>query len=173
MISLIPIIASLLALITALILAIVVNRKPRGSKEMIKFADFIHKGAMAFLNIEYKYLAFFIVIIAIILYFVRGTQFCMAFIFGAALSALSGNLGMRIATTANSRTTEACKKDMNSGLKVALFSGSVMSLTVVGLGLLGTLLLYNIFADVNVLFGYGFGASTIALFARVGGGIYT
>jgi len=97
----------------------------------------------------------------------------IAFVIGAIFSAVTGNIGMRMATMANSRTAEGTKKNINKGLSIAFSSGAVMGMCVVGLGVLGVFMLYIIFNDPSILFGFGFGASSIALFARVGGGIYT
>ncbi|MCK4522332.1 MAG: sodium-translocating pyrophosphatase, partial [Nanoarchaeota archaeon] len=144
-----------------------------GTEKMRELSLFIHKGALAFLHKEYQVLTVFVIIVALVLYFFIGKNIMIAFIIGAIFSALAGNIGMRIATLANARTAEAAKKSLNNGLKVAFSSGSVMGLTVVGLGLAGVTVLYLIFKDPNIIYGFGFGASSTALFARVGGGIYT
>ncbi|MDD5032051.1 MAG: sodium-translocating pyrophosphatase [Patescibacteria group bacterium] len=140
-----------------------------------EISGYIHEGAMAFLNKEYRILGVFILVVALILWFTPGlsgnTAIC--FVAGAAFSILAGNIGMRIATAANVRTAEAAKESISKGLGVAFSSGSVMGLSVVGLGLLGVSLAYYIFKNPNVIYGFGFGASSVALFARVGGGIYT
>ncbi len=176
----------LLSIVIALIFAMYVKKKDQGEGLMVEIAGYIRHGAMTFLNAEYKYLSIYIVVVAILLYigslFSKGISAYtwIAFVFGAILSALAGNVGMRIATLANVRTAKAVETDTSSGLKVAFSSGAVMGLTVVGLGLAGVSALYIIFKDIvntvelsNILFGFGFGASSIALFARVGGGIYT
>jgi K(+)-stimulated pyrophosphate-energized sodium pump len=178
--------SSILALVVASLFALWVSKRSRGSQEMREFSDAIHNGAMTFLGQEYKYLSIFMVIMAIVLLSLYswtegpwyGLEMVSCFLFGAILSALTGNIGMRIATVANSRSTQACRKDIGSGLNVALRAGAVMGLCVVGLGLLGISIIYygldlDPQGEINVLFGYGFGASSIALFARVGGGIYT
>jgi len=150
-----------------------VIKKSLGNKKMQELSTLIHKGAMTFLNKEYIILTVFIVIVAVALYFFIGQNISIAFVIGAVFSALAGNIGMRIATKSNSRAAEGSKKSLNEGLTIAFSSGTVMGLTVVGLGLLGVTLLYLIFNDPNIIYGFGFGASSIALFARVGGGIYT
>jgi K(+)-stimulated pyrophosphate-energized sodium pump len=144
-----------------------------GNEKMEELSDLIHKGAMTFLNKEYTILVIFVIIVTAALYFFIGQNISIAFVIGAIFSALAGNIGMRIATKANSRTAEGSKKSLDEGLKIAFSSGTVMGLTVVGLGLLGIILLYLIFNDPSIIYGFGFGASSIALFARVGGGIYT
>lgn len=169
----IPIITSIVALIFAGILAYIIRRRKVENQKAGEISQAIHKGAMAFLNKEYKILIFFVVIVGLVLYFLLSPNIAWAFIFGAIFSALAGNIGMRIATLSNVRTAEAAKKNIRSGLNVAFNSGSVMGMTVVGLGLLGVSVLYLLFGDPQIIYGFGFGASAIALFARVGGGIYT
>jgi len=169
----IPVFVSLVALIFAGILAYMIRRRKVENQKAKEISQAIHKGAMAFLNKEYKILIIFVIIVGLILYFLLDPKIAWAFIFGAIFSALAGNIGMRIATLSNVRTAEAAKKNIRSGLNVAFNSGSVMGMTVVGLGLLGVSVLYLIFGDPQIIYGFGFGASAIALFARVGGGIYT
>ena len=168
----IPIIA-VLALLFALVKAIGIKRKEVGTEKMKELSNMIYKGAMAFLNAEYRILIFFVIIVFFVLAFFISFNIAVTFVIGALFSALAGNIGMRIATSANARTAFAAKKNIKDGLKVAFSSGSVMGMTVVGLGLLGVFILYKIYNDPNIIFGFGFGASSIALFARVGGGIYT
>ncbi len=138
-----------------------------------RIASYIHRGALTYLNKQYQILIVFVLVVASLLYLLYGIGFAAAFVLGALLSGISGNVGMRIATTANVRTTQACEKSITEGFKLAFSSGSVMSLTVVGLGVLGITLIYWLTGNVNLGFAFGFGASSIALFARVGGGIYT
>jgi len=179
-------IAGILALIFAAFLRSRVASQDPGSKEMRDIAGAIREGAMAFLSREYRYLAAFVVVVALIM-FIAGyispggmrPETAIAFILGALASALAGFIGMTTATTANSRTTQAAKKGTVSALDVAFSGGAVMGMTVVGLGLAGLGLVYFLFGDVSdpasmgVVNGFAFGASSIALFARVGGGIYT
>ena len=169
---LIPIIA-VLALLFALVKAIGIQRKEIGTEKMKELSKIIYKGSMAFLNAEYRILIFFVIIVFFILGYFISFNIAVTFVIGALFSALAGNIGMRIATSANARTAFAAKKNIKDGLQVAFASGSVMGMTVVGLGLLGVYVLYKIYNDPNIIFGFGFGASSIALFARVGGGIYT
>ncbi|MAF24010.1 sodium-translocating pyrophosphatase, partial [bacterium] len=140
-----------------------------------EIAGFINRGAMVFLKKEYRILAVFIFIVTLLLWLLPGLGGSMAltFIAGALFSIAAGNIGMRIATMANVRTAEAAKSSLFKGLHVAFTSGSVMGLSVVGLGLLGVSIFYLIFKDPQIIYGFGFGASSVALFARVGGGIYT
>ena len=169
------IIIAVLALIFAFVKAKFVKRADAGTPKMKELSEIIQKGAMAFLSKEYKILVYFVIIIFLVLGFVPslGWTLAIAFVIGAFFSALAGNIGKRIATSANARTAQAASKSINHGLSVAFSSGTVMGMTVVGLGLLGVSVLYLIFGDPTIIYGFGFGASSIALFARVGGGIYT
>jgi len=169
----ISIIISFVALFFAGILAYGIQRRKVENEKVKEISQAIHRGAMAFLNKEYKVLFIFIVVVGVILYFLIGHNIAWAFLCGAILSALAGNIGMRVATLSNARTAEAAKRSLKHGLKIAFNSGSVMGMTVVGLGLLGVSVLYLVFEDAQIIYGFGFGASAIALFARVGGSIYT
>lgn len=174
---------AILALVYTVFLSLNVKKQKAGTDRMQEIAGYIREGAMAFLHREYKILSFFVIIVAVILYFAlgpdKGPNTAYAFVLGAIISALAGNIGMRIATHAAVRTTQAARKNLNSALRVAFKSGSVMGLSVVGLGLLGLILLFLVFgvetnmAALDWILGFSFGASSIALFARVGGGIYT
>ncbi|MFA7662443.1 MAG: sodium-translocating pyrophosphatase [Patescibacteria group bacterium] len=168
-----PIIVSLLGLVAAGILTWQIKKEKVESEEAQKIASYIREGAMAFLKKEYKVIAVFIAVVAILLAIFLSWKLSVAFLSGALLSALAGNVGMRIATISNVRTATAAKRSLHDGLRVAFSSGSIMGLSVVSLGLLGVALLYWIFKDPAIIYGFGFGASSIALFARVGGGIYT
>ena len=141
---------------------------------MQEIAAAIAEGASAFLRAEYKILAIFIVVLFVLItiFIDFGTAVC--FVIGACFSILAGFFGMRVATKANVRTANAAlTSGMNKALSVAFSGGSVMGMCVVGLGLLGCSLIYIITGNYNILFGFSLGASSIALFARVGGGIYT
>ncbi len=156
-----------------------ITGKPSGNKTMQGIAEQIHVGAMAFLRREYKILAIFAVAIFALLYIFLGTEMAVSYILGASFSALAGWVGMKIATKANVRTADAARTRIGGALRIAFSSGAVMGLTVVTLGLLGIFSLawgFGVFDNpelVPMIFGFSFGASTIALFARVGGGIYT
>ena len=173
--GLIPWVSSAVAILFALYLAITIRRKPAGDEKMVEISKLIHHGALTYLNKQYRVLIVFIVAVSVVLFLVlpNGWKSVVSFLLGAFFSALTGNIGMRVATAANSRTAEACKSNINSGLRVAFSSGSVMGLTVVGVGLLGVSILYAAFKNPEILYSFGFGASSIALFARVGGGIFT
>ncbi|MBY5959908.1 sodium-translocating pyrophosphatase [Membranicola marinus] len=164
-----------------------VSKQEVGTDLMARIAKNIADGAMAFLKAEYRVLAIFVVIVAGLLLY-SGTVsegshplIALSFVFGAICSALAGFIGMRVATKANVRTTHAARTGLGRALEVAFAGGSVMGLAVVGLGLIGLGVLYIVYSSmgwepakvIQVLTGFSFGASSIALFARVGGGIYT
>lgn len=151
-----------------------------GDSTMQEIASAIQEGAKAFLNKEYTYLAVFVGVVAALIAATLAWQTALCFLFGAAASAAAGYLGMYIAVRSNVRTAAAASRSLNDGLRVAFGSGSIMGMAVVGFSLLGLTFLYLIFNDsdniaqtVQYLTGFGFGASSIALFARVGGGIFT
>ncbi len=162
-----------LALIFAYYQASRVLREDPGNERMQELSNFIHEGAMAFLRREYRVIAIFIVVMFFILGFVINWLTGLCFVVGGLFSVLSGYIGMSVATRANARTTNAARSSMNKALNIAFSGGSVMGMSVVGLGLLGLGVLYMIFKDPDIITGYSLGASSIALFARVGGGIYT
>ncbi len=165
--------AAILSLLFVVLLNFKINRAPNGSAKMMEIASAIREGATAYLKRQYRILAIFAVIVTIALYLFINWQTAVSFFCGAFISALSGFIGMRAATKANVKTTEAAKTSLGAALKIAFNSGAIMGFTVVGLGLLGVSILYLIFKDPNYIFGFSLGASSIALFARVGGGIYT
>jgi len=176
---LIAVISGLLGLLVAGILARYVLRQPEGSPRVVEISKAIREGATAFLGREYRVLAIIIVVIVIVMGVVPGLGWLvsLAFIFGALCSGLAGFTGMSIAVRANSRTTTAAQKGLSHGLKVSFRAGSVMGLCVVSIGLLGLSILYLAFHNhpdfIELIPGFGFGASLVAVFARLGGGIYT
>ncbi len=165
--------AGVLGLAYAGVLAFQIKKVKIKEEKVGEIASYIHEGAMAFLNKEYKILSVFVLVVMVVMGFGLGWSQAGCFILGAIVSALAGNIGMRIATLANSRTAEAVKDNIFAGLKVAFSSGSVMGLSVTGLSLVTIGALYYFIGDPNVIYSFGFGASSVALFARVGGGIYT
>jgi len=140
---------------------------------MKEIAQHIRVGAMAFLKREYKMLVPFIVLVFAVLWWKIGLETGICFLSGAICSIIAGFIGMKVATNANVRTANAAKEGQNKALGIAFSGGAVMGMTVVGLGILGVSILYLIFNDITMVTGFGLGASSIALFARVGGGIYT
>lgn len=168
-----------LGLVIAYFLARFVLSQEEGNARVQEIAAAIKEGALAFLGREYRVLAVFVAIVTLVLLFVPalGWKVALAFVFGAICSGLAGYVGMTIAVRANSRTAAAAARSLNHGLKVSFRAGSVMGMTVVAIGLLGLSLLYFAFSEdpsfLAIIPGYGFGASSVAIFARVGGGIYT
>ena len=162
-----------IAFLTSLALSFYLSKKKDGTKAMKEISRAIQRGAITFLNKQYRALVVFVAIFSIILLLAFSWKSTLSFILGSLFSALAGNLGMRIATKANAKTAFACSKSKEKGLKLAFFSGCVMSFLVCGLSLFGLTVLFYLFKDQSVLFSFGFGASSIALFARVAGGIYT
>ncbi len=168
-----------------------VSSQDAGTDKMKKIAEHIAEGAMAFLKAEYKVLIIFVVCVAVLLGITADSQTSsplvgVSFVLGAFSSALAGFIGMRVATKANVRTTNAARTSLGKALEVAFTGGSVMGMGVVGIGVLGLSVLFIIYAKIfgvdsqaglnqviTVITGFSFGASSIALFARVGGGIYT
>ncbi|EOD00762.1 sodium-translocating pyrophosphatase [Caldisalinibacter kiritimatiensis] len=167
-------IAGIIALLFAYYKANKIGKVDVGTERMKEISSYIQEGAMAFLSREYKTLIVFVAILFVVLGFGIDWNTAFCFLVGATFSALAGFFGMRVATKANVRTANAAKESgMNKALDVAFSGGAVMGMSVVGLGLLGVGALYLIFKDAAVVTGFGLGASSIALFGRVGGGIYT
>lgn len=151
-----------------------IGKASAGNDRMKEISGYIHEGAMAFLYREYKYLAAFILVVAIIISMFLSVSTAVCFIGGALFSICAGYLGMTVATKANVRTAEAARHGMSEALKIAFSGGAVMGLGVVGLGIAGVTIAYFVFdRNIDIVTGFGLGASSIALFARVGGGIYT
>lgn len=175
-------IAGVIALLFAFYLVSKVNKVDAGNKTMTEIANAIHEGAMAFLKREYSTLVIFVIALAAVIV-IAGSMTtgqdsmqpatAIAFIAGAICSVLAGFIGMNIATKANVRTANAAQESANKALEVAFSGGAVMGMSVVGLGLLGLGIINIIFDNPQVVNGFALGASSIALFGRVGGGIYT
>jgi K(+)-stimulated pyrophosphate-energized sodium pump len=175
-------ITGILALIFSGHLTRFVLRQSPGTEKMQEISRATREGAMAYLKRQYRVIAIFVIVLAIIISIGISPYSAAVFVLGALLSASAGFIGMDIATKANCRTAEAARKSLNSGLRVAFSSGAVMGLTVVSLGLIGLVVAYYVLnliykGDTSLvtetIAGFGLGASSIALFARVGGGIYT
>ncbi len=168
-------ILGIVALIFAAALASKVNRQDAGTERMKEIAASISEGAQAFLTAEYKILIFFVIVLFVLIGVGIGNWVtAVCFVVGAVFSTLAGYFGMSVATKANVRTANAAKESgMNRALSIAFSGGAVMGMCVAGLGVLGVSTIYLITGNVDVLSGFSLGASSIALFARVGGGIYT
>ncbi len=173
------VLSGVLALGIAVAMAFYVLKQSQGSQKVREISAAIKEGALAFLGREYRVLAVFVVLVAIVLGVVPalGWLVALAFVFGAICSGLAGFIGMSIAIRANSRTVAATQQSLNHGLRVSFRSGAVMGMCVVGIGILGLSILYFAFGNnpdfLKIIPGFGFGASSVAIFARVGGGIYT
>ena len=184
--------AGILALLFALVKSAWIGKQDAGSDVMQTIAGHIHEGAMAFLAREYRILAFFVIVVALSLGFGNRSLpnshwlIGISFAIGAICSGLAGFFGMKVATRANVRTTQAARTSLNKALNVAFSGGTVMGMCVVGLAVTGLGALFIVYAKafigadgwtigrvLQVLSGFSLGASSIALFARVGGGIYT
>ena len=163
-----------LGLVMALLMYRYVKAQPAGSAAMLEISDQIHTGAMAFLRKEYSILVWFVIIVAILLGAAIHPLTALAFVAGGLCSMLAGFFGMKAATRANVRTANAAReRGRDRALAVAFYGGSVMGLTIASLGLLGLGLVFLLFREPIIINGFAMGASSIALFARVGGGIYT
>ncbi|MDO4572949.1 MAG: sodium/proton-translocating pyrophosphatase, partial [Clostridia bacterium] len=168
-------IAGILALLFALLKAAGINRRDPGSERMQGIARAIADGASAFLWSEYRILAVFVAVLFVCIGFGLGSwATALAFLCGALFSVLAGFIGMKVATRANVRTASAAQSGgMKGALSVAFSGGTVMGMCVTGLGLIGCAVFYILTKNTGVLTGFSLGASGVALFARVGGGIYT
>src|SRR5665648_695373 len=166
--------SGVIALIFAVFLSLRVMKEKPGNELMIEIANMIEQGAMTFLKREYSVLVFFIIIVSLVLGWVRSPITSLSFVIGAICSGLAGFTGMKIATKANSRTAHAAMEGgITKALKVAFSGGAVMGMSVAGFGLLGLGTLYYFIREPEIINGFALGASSVALFARVGGGIFT
>ena len=165
----------IIALLFAAMLASKVGRQPAGTDRMKEIAGAISEGAKAFLTAEYKILIFFVAVLFVLIGVGIGNWItAVCFVVGALFSTLAGYFGMTVATKANVRTANAAKESgMNKALSIAFSGGAVMGMCVAGLGVFGVSAIYIFTGNADILFGFSLGASSIALFARVGGGIYT
>ncbi|MFO8060378.1 MAG: sodium-translocating pyrophosphatase [Bacillota bacterium] len=168
-----PIVVGVLGLLFAFSVFRSVARAPAGTDKMKEIAAAIQQGAMVFLQREYRALVVFALVVAAVLWWQISMQTALAFVLGAIFSALAGYLGMRAATMANVRTTEAARSSQAGALRIAFSGGVVMGVSVASLGLIGLGFLYIVYRTPDIINGFALGASSIALFARVGGGIYT
>ena len=166
-------VAGIVALIFAFVLSSRIEKADVGNDRMKEIASYIQEGAMAFLTREYRSLAIFVLVLFLVLTFLINWQTAVCFLVGGLFSAATGYFGMKVATKANVRTANGARQGMNKALGIAFSGGAVMGMSVVGFGVLGLGILYIVFKDANIVTGFSLGASSIALFARVGGGIYT
>ncbi|MCB1739227.1 MAG: sodium/proton-translocating pyrophosphatase, partial [Gammaproteobacteria bacterium] len=176
--SVLPIILGIVGLLYAYYIFGKVKQYPEGNERVRAIGDQIHLGAMVFMRTEYRFLLWFCIVVGLLVAFGVSGWTALAFVIGACCSAAAGWIGMSTATRANVRTTTAAaERGAAEALTVAFFGGSIMGLAVASLGLLGLGVLYAIFggdpATAETIHGFGMGASSVALFSRVGGGIFT
>jgi K(+)-stimulated pyrophosphate-energized sodium pump len=165
--------ASLLALAFVTYFSSQIMKESSGTSRMKRISDAIKEGSMAYLKRQYTTLAIFVSALTIILAIVFGYKLAFAYLIGSIFSVLAGFIGMNVAIRANVRTANAARKSLKKALPIAFKGGAVMGFCVVGLGLLGIIIFYYLYGDPSLVLGFSFGASSVALFARVGGGIYT
>jgi len=161
------------SILVAIYLYFYINRQSSGTAKMQEISDAIQEGARAFLKVEFKYLAVFVAVVAVVLAIFLSPLMGVAYIFGSICSALAGFLGMTVALKANVKSANAAKQGLNKAFPIAFRGGAVMGLAVVGLALLGISVVYTLTGDPELVLGFSFGASAMALFAKIGGGIYT
>ncbi len=173
-------ITAVASILIAIYLYFYINKQSSGTDKMQEIADAIQEGARAFLKVEFKYLSVFVAVMAVILTFVPmvadiglSSLMGVAFVFGSICSAVAGVLGMTVALKANVKSANAAKEGLNKAFPIAFRGGAVMGLAVVGLALLGLSVVYALTGDPQIVLGFSFGASAMALFAKIGGGIYT
>lgn len=170
---LISLLAGLTSTAFAFYLFFYIGRQESGSTKMREISAAIREGAMAFLKREYYTLTFFVAVMALILAVFLNYNTALAYVFGSICSALAGLLGMDVALKANVKTANAAKRGLVKAFLTAFYGGAVMGLSVVGLALTGISILYYVYRDPNIILGFSLGASSLALFAKAGGGIYT
>ncbi|MBI4095665.1 MAG: sodium/proton-translocating pyrophosphatase, partial [DPANN group archaeon] len=165
--------AGVLALLFAGFLLAYVLKKPAGTKKMQEISGAVREGAMAYLSRQYKTITIVAIPVVVILGWLINIPTAVTFVIGAVSSALAGYIGMSSAVRSNVRVSAAAQRSLQEALVLAFRGGAITGLAVVGLGILGVTLLYQFYNSVSLIIGYGFGASLISLFARVGGGIFT
>ncbi|MCK5317733.1 MAG: sodium/proton-translocating pyrophosphatase, partial [Anaerolineales bacterium] len=167
-------VSSIVSIALGLYLFQYVINKDAGTDRMKQIAGWIQEGSRSFLKTEYKYLSIFVAIMAIALYIFLGVKIALTYVFGTVFSAIAGVIGMEIAVKANVRTANAAKKGgLIEAFAIAFRGGAVMGLMVVGLALLGISIIYWLTGDPEIILGMSIGASTLTLFMKAGGGIYT
>jgi len=176
--TLLPPLLGALGLAAAFVIYLLVMKYPDGEDKVKKIGDQIHKGALAFMKTEYTYLLGFIAVLFVLVFLALGVKTAIALLVGAACSATAGFIGMYSATKANVRTATAAQKEgAAAALSVSFYGGSIMGLCVASLGLLGLGILFHFFSGssepAQSIVCFGMGASVVALFSRVGGGIFT
>ena len=166
-------ITAVVSVLVAIYLYFYINKQSSGTAKMQEISSAIEEGARAFLKVEFKYLGAFVAVVAVVLAVFLDPIMGVAYVFGSICSAIAGVLGMTVALKANVRSANAAKEGLNKAFPIAFRGGAVMGLAVVGLALLGLSLVYAVTGDPEIVLGFSFGASAMALFAKIGGGIYT
>ncbi|PVX23632.1 MAG: sodium-translocating pyrophosphatase, partial [Candidatus Bathyarchaeum sp.] len=166
-------ITAAVSVLVAIYLYFYINKQSSGTAKMQEISNAIEEGARAFLTVEFKYLGAFVAVVAVVLAIFLNPIMAVAYVFGSVCSAIAGVLGMTVALKANVRSANAAKEGLNKAFPIAFRGGAVMGLAVVGLALLGLSLVYALTGDPELVLGFSFGASAMALFAKIGGGIYT
>ena len=166
-------ITAAISILVAIYLYFYINKQSSGTEKMQEISNAIQDGARAFLKVEFKYLTVFVIVVAAVLAIFLSPIMALAYIFGSVCSALAGYLGMTVALKANVKSAHAAKEGLNKAFPIAFRGGAVMGLAVVGLALIGISVVYSLTGDPNTVLGFSFGASAMALFAKIGGGIYT
>ena len=171
--EILTLILGFISVVVAIYLYKWVEKQPNESKEMAEFSEAIQSGAAAYLKRLYQALGGLAAVIAIILLIALGWRSALAYIIGSVSSGIAGYLGMYVATRANARVAWAARSGLKKAFPVGFYAGGVMGMSVVGFALIGMTILFMIFQDPEVILGFSFGASTVALLAKAGGGIYT
>jgi len=166
-------ITAAVSVLVAIYLYFYINKQSSGTEKMQEISNAIAEGARAFLKVEFKYLGAFVAVVGVVLAIFLNPIMALAYVFGSVCSAIAGVLGMTVALKANVRSANAAKEGLNKAFPIAFRGGAVMGLSVVGLALLGLSLVYAVTGDPEIVLGFSFGASAMALFAKIGGGIYT
>lgn len=165
--------AGVAGLLASAFLYTYVTKQPPGSKKMIEISGAIESGASAYLRRQFTTLGVIVVPISVLLYFLSGVELASAYLLGSVCSGVAAYIGMNIATKANVRSAKAATEGLTKAFPIAFYGGAVLGYSIVGLALVGISVLYHIYLNTDVILGFGFGASTLALFAKAGGGIYT
>ena len=166
-------ITAAVSVLVAIYLYFYINKQSAGTTKMQEISNAIEEGARAFFKVEFKYLGAFVAVVAVVLAIFLNPTMAVAYVFGSICSAIAGVLGMTVALKANVRSANAAKEGLNKAFPIAFRGGAVMGLAVVGLALLGLSFVYALTGDPELVLGFSFGASAMALFAKIGGGIYT
>jgi K(+)-stimulated pyrophosphate-energized sodium pump len=173
MFEIIPVIAGLLSIFTALYLYFKISKQSPGNKKMEEISEAIRIGAKAYLKRQNLYLAIFVAVMTVLIFFFLSSRMALAYLLGSLATAIASYFGMLAAVKTNVRVTNAARKGLAQAFSIGFYGGAVMGLLIVGMALVGISLLYYIYQDPEVVLGFSFGASALALFAKAGGGIYT